>query len=297
MNYPKNRGFTLTELTIVMVIVSLMFVFMLPLAGAFMENERRTSTAKKMDNIQLAMVNYAMANKRLPCPAIAVSIEDVGAGVEARDAVTGVCANNQGNGVVPWKTIGMAAAEVLDAWYNQITYRVAYSLTLSGSPLDMSLCDPAGTKVATIPPVGSAASTGLCSPSCTGNFSASNCTSPANFILQKGLNVSDGASTVMDYMTGTGAAYALISHGQNGYGAFNQAGFYQAIPAKNIAGTTLENPNLNLATLAVDSNAPPVLVDAPYRDAGDATVYFDDIVVRPSILTLISKAQLGPRSH
>ena len=101
----------------------------------------------------------------------------------------------------------------------------------------------------------------------------------------------------MSYLQGTGAAYVLISHGENAYGAINRNGTYLSTAARGIAGTTLEDPNRNLATLTVTSGAPPQFISATYTNADDAARYFDDIVVRPMVFSVISKAQLGPRSH
>lgn len=289
MKRPPETGFSLTELAIVLVVVGLLFAFTLPISSTLINNERRAATAKKLDNIQAAVIGFAMTNKRLPCPADGNQVMDsVGAGVEDVRDGAGHCASSQLNGVIPWKTIGLSSADALDAWYNQITYRVGYALTVNNS-LDMSNCDPAGT--------GPATGAGLCATTCIGTFTAINCTSPTNFLAGKGLQVSDGAGIVMNPAAGTGAAYVLVSHGENGYGAYSSLGTYQATAAKGVAGTTMENPNINVPALVVTAGPSPIFFDAPQRDASDATVYFDDLLVRPPIMTLINKAQLGPRSH
>jgi prepilin-type N-terminal cleavage/methylation domain-containing protein len=286
----RNRGFSLTELAIVMTIVGFLFVLAFPLSTAYLISERRNATAKKLANIELALLNYAMANKRLPCPALGTNpIEDVNAGLEGARA-GGACLNSQASGVVPWKVLGISAADTLDEWYNQTTYRVAYHLTADNS-LDMSACDTAGTKAA------AGSNQGCDSTTIGGSFSAGNYTSPANFLANKGLNVDDGSNLVMDYATRTGAAYVLISHGENGYGSLSSGGTSITTAAVGVAGTTQENPNRNLNTLLITNGAPPALRNAPYRPAGDNTSYFDDIVATVSVFNLINKAQLGPRAH
>ena len=283
----SESGFSLTELTIVLVIVSLLIALAMPVSTAYMTSENRSATTKRIANIQTALVNFTMANRRLPCSANGtLAFDHVDAGKETRDG-SGYCTSNQASGVVPWRTLGMSAADGTDAWGNQITYRVGYTLTLDNM-LDMSACDPAGTK---------AASAGRCDTSAIGgSFVASNYTAPAQYLTNKGLNVSDGASTIMDYTTTNGAAYVLISHGENRYGAL--------VPSTGVLGTAavgvpgnLEAPNQNTAALTVTAGVPPTLNDAPYRTAAEVTTYFDDIVAYVSVISLVNKAQLGPRAH
>ncbi len=283
----KESGFSLTELTIVLVIVSLLIALAMPVSTAYMTSENRSNTTKRIANIQAALVNFTMANRRLPCPANGtLAFDHVDAGKEARDG-SGYCTSNQASGVVPWRTLGLSAADGTDAWANQIAYRVGYTLTLDNI-LDMSACDPAGTK---------AAAAGRCDTSAIGgSFVASNYTAPAQYLANKGLNVSDGVALIMDSTAANGAAYVLISHGENRYGAL--------VPVTGVLGTAavgvpgnLEAVNQNTAALTVTSGATPTLNDAPYRTAGDATSYFDDIVAYVSVISLVNKAQLGPRAH
>jgi hypothetical protein len=130
------------------------------------------------------------------------------------------------------------------------------------------------------------------------SFDPTKCTTPQNYLDRRGLDVKSSATVVaMNYLQFTGAAFVLISHGENGYGALTNAGAYRSSPMRGIAGTTLEDPNRNLATLTIPAAAPPQFMSANYSDANDATIYFDDIVVRPMVMSVISKAQLGPRTH
>ena len=282
----------------VLLIVGLLFVIGLPVSKTAMSNQRRAATVQTLKNIQSALNNYVIINKRLPCPADGSVATPTGL-EGARDG-NGDCTGvpiNQAVGIVPWVPLGLTPADARDAWYNQITYRVGYGLTRSNA-LDMTSCDPAGTATTNPAPAGAPnISTGACVSTCSGEFVAANCTSPMNFLLRKGLDVSDGTTKVMDYTNYTGAAYILISHADNGYGAINNAGIYVASAATGVEGTTLENANRNLAALVVTSGAPPTFIDAPFSDANDATKYFDDLIIRPSLLSVITQAQLGPRSH
>jgi hypothetical protein len=100
----------------------------------------------------------------------------------------------------------------------------------------------------------------------------------------------------LDNTLSTGAAFVLISHGENGYGAMNNNGIYVSTALRGIAGTTLENSNI--ATRTIANAVPPVaFMSATYNTSDDPTLYFDDIVVRPLLFSVISRAQFGPRSH
>jgi len=288
------QGFTLTEMAVVLVIVGLLFVFLIPVSNTLRSNQRRAATEQTLKNIQAALNNFVILNKRLPCPADGSLAIPTG---KEGTRVNGDCANNQADGIVPWVALGLTTSATLDAWNDQITYRVGYGLTRD-SALDMSYCDPAGVKAAT-PGWPLTATGGLCDTTCTGTFLAANCTSPSNFLANKGLDVTtDGATKVMDHTNYTGAAYILISHGDDNYGAINSAGVYVSSPVRDVSGTpTLESPNANTAANIVTSTTWNPFVDAPFSDANNPATYFDDIIIRPSLLTVITQAQLGPRSH
>jgi hypothetical protein len=85
----------------------------------------------------------------------------------------------------------------------------------------------------------------------------------------------------------TGAAYIVISHGENGEGAYNNEGIVQASTTSSGTEEAKNAANLALQAYYVD--------DFPSYPAGAG--HFDDFVLRPSILTVATKAQLGPRAH
>jgi prepilin-type N-terminal cleavage/methylation domain-containing protein len=302
----KSRGFTLVELAVVVAIIALLLVLFLPANTASIVNQRRANTTQKLANIETAIANFVVVNRRLPCPTdgslLADSAKTALWGIEGRDAATGDCTlniTNQGNGAVPWVTLGLQLGDVTDSWDDLITYRVGFGLTRS-SALDMTSCDPAGTKSETVVNAAPNINLGLCdTTTCgVGTFAAANCTAPSSFLQRKGVDVkSTAAVTVMSYLANTGAAYVLISHGENRYGAISNIGIYQATAARGIAGTTLEEPNKNLSTLTVTAVAPPAFMSATYNESDDATLYFDDIVVRPLLYSVIGRANLGPRAH
>lgn len=273
------RGFSLTELAIVLVIIALLAGYFFSTGTQFIDIGRRKETVTKLSVIDAALVGYVAVNGRLPCPAdgsLSTGTEVIG------------CADNQQKGVVPWVTIGLKEADVSDAWNRRITYRVGQHLWVDRG-MDMSSCDPIGQdpNPTTPPPK-------LCLAGCS-PLNPVSCTPPANFMQAgKGLAVRDaaGGNLLMDPTASpsTGAAYVLISHGRNLFGSFPFGGG-GVIP---IAGSgDHEAPNANGAPVDF---ATTYFVDRELNEQSGAA-YFDDIVSRPSIMRVIQQAQRGPRAH
>jgi hypothetical protein len=91
----------------------------------------------------------------------------------------------------------------------------------------------------------------------------------------------------MSPVGGTGAAYVLISHGENRGGAYSSAGVIQT---GNPANSALEDINNNNQAIQ------GFYMDAPQVDAAGAN-HFDDIVLRPTLMSVITRAGLGSRAH
>ena len=87
-----------------------------------------------------------------------------------------------------------------------------------------------------------------------------------------------------------GAAYVLISHGESGGGGYLNTGI---ISSSNTTDGTEEQKNY--ANVAYNAATSYYVDDSINAIAGVG--HFDDLVSRPSVLTVISKAGLGPRAH
>lgn len=96
----------------------------------------------------------------------------------------------------------------------------------------------------------------------------------------------------MDPAGGQGAAYVLISHGDNRGGAYIDAGSLQGPVGPQVGTEEASNSNANPLRM------PPAnyYVDSAFNGS-DTTNHFDDLMIRPSIIAVASKAQLGPRAH
>lgn len=292
----RQRAFTLIEIAVVIVVLSLLLAMIAGIATGVVTQQRREATRQRLSGVETALALFVSQHKRLPCPADGrLASGDANAGLErpvggaACQVVTGT-ANSQTHGVVPWRTLGLAEPDVTDGWGNRLTYRVTPELVI-GNAMDLTACDPGGI---------GAAPGGTCNAACnSGSFPAS-CTPPAAVTANKGLRVRNLASVnlIMDCCLvnpSTGAAYVVISHGENFDGAYNSQGTLQS---GTIASGTLESANnaASAAFVAADSTTAPVFVD-DFPAYAEGAGHFDDFVLRPSILTVVTRAQLGPRAH
>jgi prepilin-type N-terminal cleavage/methylation domain-containing protein len=135
MKPAAQNGFTLIELAVVLMIVGLLLGGMLVPLSAQLDQRNFTDTRKTLDDIQQALIGYAIINGRLPCPASSTSN-----GVESFDTGSGGNATNGKclifyTGFVPAATLGIASAVdnqgntgfAVDAWGNRIHYAVTSS--------------------------------------------------------------------------------------------------------------------------------------------------------------------------
>ena len=112
-NPAQQRGFTLLEMAVVLVIVGLLLGGLLPVISGQMDQQRRNETRKYMDEVRDALLGYAIstANKRLPCP-------DSNGDGTAEAACSTVA---QQVGTLPYKDLGVAEK---DAYGNVLVYAV-----------------------------------------------------------------------------------------------------------------------------------------------------------------------------
>ncbi|MCM8625862.1 prepilin-type N-terminal cleavage/methylation domain-containing protein [Accumulibacter sp.] len=118
----SNSGFTLTELAVVLVIVALLLGGLLAPLSAQIDVRNTSDTRRALGEIREALLGFAAANGRLPCPAPASTASGAnGAGIDPLVGTTLVACPSE-SGVLPWATLGVAET---DAWGHRYTYRVS----------------------------------------------------------------------------------------------------------------------------------------------------------------------------
>ena len=124
----KNSGFTLTELAIVLIIVSLLIGGMLMPLSAQQDIRNTSDTTHQLDEIKDALVGFAVVNGYLPCPAISTIN-----GSEDRTGDT--CTGTKRKGLLPWVTLGVRPN---DGWGHLFMYSVTPAFSNSGTHFSLS---------------------------------------------------------------------------------------------------------------------------------------------------------------
>jgi prepilin-type N-terminal cleavage/methylation domain-containing protein len=293
------RGFTLVELAIVILIIGLIAGIGADLMRGFERRGRVERTEAALAGLEEALALFVMRHKRLPCPADGTLADDhMDSGRENFEGGgPGDCVL-QVNGTVPTVALGIGAAAGGDGWNRRIAYRVDPVLTrdrvagarncgndgacvCAGGGIDLSCVDPLaiGPGKGGIDDVLTAFhDTGLGLRVCA----AAGCPE---------------GSELMSREAGTGAAYVLVSHGRTGLGAFTSGG--TRIEAAHQETAVHERPNLNGVGLDETQAGPPggfVDRERNDRDERELDAFFDDYVVRPSVLRVARDARLEPQA-
>lgn len=126
-----HRGFTLVELAIVLIIVALLSGGLMMTVSAQMERIATSDTQRRLDEARDALLGFAAANGRLPCPAIGGAT-----GVEA--PVGGGTCNGSWDGFLPAVTLGIGPSDqngyALDGWGNPIRYALTTYTNITYCP-------------------------------------------------------------------------------------------------------------------------------------------------------------------
>ncbi|UCV08768.1 type II secretion system protein [Dechloromonas denitrificans] len=130
MDYPieqrLNRGFTLVELAIVLIIVSLLTGGLIMAVAGQRDGIAISETQRRLNDARDALMGFAAVTGRLPCPAAPGTT-----GIEAPSA-GGIC-SNPWDGFLPAITLGLMPVNengyAVDGWGNPIRYGVSTEIT------------------------------------------------------------------------------------------------------------------------------------------------------------------------
>jgi prepilin-type N-terminal cleavage/methylation domain-containing protein len=123
----RQRAFSLVEMAVVLAIVGFLLMMGMYTLSAQQETRAREETQRLLEQAREALLGYAVANGRLPCPA-------AGSATGIESGAAGACTNYY-DGFLPAITLGIQPVDsdgyALDAWNNRIRYAVAQNLEVS----------------------------------------------------------------------------------------------------------------------------------------------------------------------
>ena len=117
-NPSRQSGFSLVELTVVLVIVALLSSGLLLGLSAQRDVASSQEAQRQLDNIKEALLAFAITNGRLPCPAIP-TLANTNANAGQEDRLNALSACNLAHGALPWASLGLPET---DPWGQRFTY-------------------------------------------------------------------------------------------------------------------------------------------------------------------------------
>lgn len=252
-------------MAIVLVVVGLLLTSVLSTVSTQIEARDIGETQNRLNQIKDALIGYAQANGRLPCPAdgtLATGTANAGS-EQTTVTVVGppqqyVCANASGFGVVPWATLGVSET---DAWGRRFSYKV--SSAFSDSIAQTTTTWGCG---ATIPiPTPTQSSFAMCA--------------------QGTLAVTTRTAANKTGTSVTSVPVVIISYGKNGYGAYTSGGTQYAASTVGVD----EPANANAAATIFYSREQSPQTSTCSDTAAGNFCEFDDLVAYIPVNLLITR--------
>jgi type II secretory pathway pseudopilin PulG len=116
----KQPGFTIIEITVVLVIITFMIGGLLIPFIQYYRQTRIELTQQRLEEIKEALLNFAVNNGYLPCPAEDISGEEADRTTTTDEHICDTY--DDSDGYLPWATLGVG--EYYDGWGNPFRYRV-----------------------------------------------------------------------------------------------------------------------------------------------------------------------------
>ncbi len=122
----RNTGFSLVELSVVLLVVGLVTATSMQIYNAFAKAKPMRVTLAHQDDVKVALERFLATEKRLPCPALLTLAPDaVNAGIEDCSGAAGAVFI----GAVPYATLSIELKKSYDGWHRKLQYAVTQSLT------------------------------------------------------------------------------------------------------------------------------------------------------------------------
>lgn len=130
MSSASQHGFTLVEMAIGILVISLLLGSILLPLSAQVEQRKISETQKALEEMREALLGFAIVHGHLPCPdkTTAAGVGTANDGLE--DVNVTACVAVEGN--FPWGTLGTPSA---DSWGNRYRYRVHGAFAQRGPPV------------------------------------------------------------------------------------------------------------------------------------------------------------------
>ncbi len=306
-NEKSQHGSALIIVAVMLIFVGFILTLGIGPFATESAQDRIRETARKQQFLISEMAAYAQRENRIPCPADpAVAQTNANFGFARGGPGTGdpnnvgVCDANSDEGIVPFRTLGLEPYDAIDGWGRFMTYRISpvmadpFNGTTTANANIYMRCRrfpwfDNGAKVYSKPYFNATniypEKAGFCCPPDNGNFgpatdmrilSSSAAAATIGTIGRTILN-DDNINTITpngyDAVPETAAqqqlfAFAIISHGSNGVGAYVANG-----TNARLAGAASADETVNF-TFA----KPLRVIDRPMMLAPGPN-YFDDIVV------------------
>jgi prepilin-type N-terminal cleavage/methylation domain-containing protein len=153
----ENKGFSLIELSIVILITGILMSAFLQFYSITQQQKRYEVTKQRLSDIRTALTHYVIMNGHLPCPASPSGDYSADQCAHGADPMPGVgryvvdqtqtAANGGQNevwiGILPMKELRFDRDQIQDGWGDQFTYAVTRRLTLPngmvGNPLPLGI--------------------------------------------------------------------------------------------------------------------------------------------------------------
>lgn len=234
----NQDGMTLIDVAVALLVIGILIAPVFYALKQYRQNRAIELTTTHIQNVDNAIVAYFSEQSFYPCPADpTLSRDDVNAGVGSITA--GAC--DRLEGAIPYQTLGINVDNAYDGWGNKLLYAVTQAMTVApfvvappglATPGDITV-----QRVRRVPhPTNLAPITGNCVTVCANSLAtyppASAPTCDATYTYP---------ATVLE--PNTGIHYTILSHGQDGVGAFNER---NAAPTTAcVPGATPDSENCN----------------------------------------------------
>lgn len=247
----SKTAFSLLELSIVILIVSILIVGSMSASVVAINNARYKVTKDRTKEIYKAMGNYLLVNKALPCPASIIALK-TSSSYGTAGIASGVCNGGSGvyvgtgtdsadlvYGTIPTQTLGLSADMAEDGFGSKFTYIVAAGFT---------------------------------NPVLAGITSGFGSINPATGFITVKENLDLGTTFQVDT---NDAIFVIISHGSNKYGAFNNNSSEQ-----NAVSTDTDEQNNYATTFSGTTNGTADFYDTNsyFTASSVSSDSFDDVV-------------------